>query len=187
MTIRFPFAAAVSALALAACAQPTETEPTAGTGDTSETTAAGTASNDMTPQTVDVVEAASATKKLDTFLQTALEAGIGEQLAQAGEITIFAPIDAAFTAVPNLDTLKADKPALRKLLERHAVAGNYPAAKIPQGTTELTALSGDKLTVTNENGQVSVRTAGGMEATVVQADITGDNGVVHAVNTVLVK
>ncbi len=141
----------------------------------------------MTPASVDVVEAASAAGNLDVFLKAATDAGLGETLAQADQITIFAPIDEAFGAVEGLDQIKQDKQQLAQLLKRHAVAKTLMADEIPAGETELQTLSGETITVVNNGGTISVQTPGGTRAMVVQADISGGKGVVHAIDTVLVK
>ena len=201
------FLASLSAIALAACSQPTddvdttttdemqtgETMPADDTmasddmgdtyGDTAETDTAG---GDMTPSSVDVVEAASAAGNLNTFLEVAMSAGIGETLAEADSVTIFAPIDEAFSNVDGLDELQQDQDQLASLLQRHAVSTTYLSTDIPEGETEVETLSGETLTITNEGGSVTVTGPGGTTAMVVEADIEGDNGVVHAIDTVLV-
>ena len=173
--------AGVAALSLAACS-PSDDE-TAYT-DTAEVQT-DTASGDMTPASVDVVEAASANGNLNTFLQAATSAGVAETLANTDGITIFAPIDEAFGAVENLDQLQQNPDQLASLLQRHAVPSTYMSSAIPQGETELQTLSGETLTIENSNGQIMVIGPAGTRARVVEADIDGGNGVVHAINAVL--
>ena len=173
--------AGVAALALAACS-PSE-DDTAYTDSAEVKTE--TASGDMTPASVDVVEAASANGNLGTFLQAATSAGVAETLANADGITIFAPIDEAFGAVENLDQLQQNPDQMAALLQRHAVSSTYMSSAIPQGETELQTLSGETLTIENSDGQIMVIGPGGTRARVVEADIDGENGVVHAINAVL--
>ena len=144
-----------------------------------------TAGGDMTPSSVDVVEAASANGNLNTFLQAAISAGVGETLANADGVTIFAPIDEAFGAVENVDQLQQNPDQMAALLKRHAVPSTYMSSAIPQGETQVQTLSGETLTINNNNGQIEVIGPGGTRAMVVEADIEGENGVVHAINTVL--
>ncbi len=173
--------AAVGALVLAACSQ-AETD----TADaTSEQAQSDAASGDMTPSSVDVVEVASANGNLDTFLETATTVGIAETLANADGITIFAPIDEAFGAVENIEQLQQNPQQLAALLQRHAVPRTYLSRDIPQGDTEVETLSGETLTIRNRDDIVEVLGPGGPRAMVVEADIEGENGVVHAINTVL--
>ena len=172
----------LTALALAACS-PAETGDAAQTG--TDQAQADQAGGDMTPDSVDVVEVASANGNLDAFLQAAVSAGIGETLANAEEVTIFAPIDEAFDAVEGIDDIRADRDQLAALLQRHAVPNLYLSRDIPQGETRVKALSGESLTVTNEGGQIFVTGPSGTRSRIVEADIEGENGVVHAVDTVL--
>jgi uncharacterized surface protein with fasciclin (FAS1) repeats len=139
----------------------------------------------MTPDSIDVVEAASASDNLSTFLQVAVDAGVGETLAQTDGITIFAPINQAFENVEGLDELQQDRGRMASLLQRHAVPSTIMASDIAEGETEVETLSGETLTINNDNGQITVTTPSGTRAMVAEADITGDNGVVHAINTVL--
>lgn len=141
----------------------------------------------MTPSSVDVVEAASATGNLDMFLEAATSAGLGETLANAEAVTIFAPIDEAFRAVPNLDQVRQDRDRLASLLKRHAVSSTYLSGQIPEGDTRVESLSGETLTIWNNNGRIEVIGPGGTRGMVVRQDIKGENGVVHAINTVLVE
>ena len=174
-----PFAA----LALAACS---EAESDDVQQEPANQAQSGSANGDMTPSSVDVVEVASANGNVDTFLEAAVSAGIGETLANAEQVTIFAPIDEAFGAVEGFDQIRQDREQLASLLRRHAVPQTYLSRDIPQGETQVETLSGETLTITNENGQTFVTGPSGTRARIVEADIEGENGVVHAVDTVLV-
>ena len=146
---------------------------------------AGARAQDMSPGVVDVVEVASAADNYDTFLQAALKADLAEPLATRLDVTIFAPIDAAFTSVEDLDAVLADKEKLAGILNLHVVPTAYLSSELASGETSVQTLNGQSLTIRNDNGQVSIRTASGAEATVVQADLKADNGVVHGIDTVL--
>lgn len=173
--------AGVAALSLAACS-PSEDDTAQPVTEQAQT---DTESGDMTPSSVDVVEAASANGNLGTFLQAAVSAGVAETLANADGITIFAPIDEAFGAVENLDQLQQNPDQMAALLQRHAVSSTYMSSAIPAGETELQTLSGETLTIENNDGQIMVIGPDGTRARVVEADIDGENGVVHAINAVL--
>lgn len=140
---------------------------------------------DITPDTVDVVEAASANPNLEAFLQTTTDAELAEAIATAPEVTVFAPINEAFSALEDLDGVRTDPAALASLLQLHVVPATYLSVDIPDGASEVVTLAGETLTITNNDGQISVTTPSGVEAMVVEADIEADNGVVHAINTVL--
>tara|TARA_B100000378_G_scaffold223886_1_gene187481 strand:- start:153 stop:704 length:552 start_codon:yes stop_codon:yes gene_type:complete len=180
--IRHIICAGLGAFALAACSQ---SETDAGEGQVQELPdqSSGEA-GDMTPAGIDVVEVASANDNLSTFLQAATSAGVAETLANADGITIFAPINEAFEELERLGDLQNDRERMATLLKRHAVPGAYASADIPEGETMLETLSGETLTVTSRDGQIMLEGPSGTTARIVEADIAGDNGVVHAINTV---
>lgn len=140
---------------------------------------------DMTPDSVDVVEAASAVGQLDELLAAVLDAGLAETLAQSKDVTVLAPIDAAFESLPEKDALRGDKSRLAQVLKYHVIPKTYLVADIPAGDTQVTTLSGQTLTLTNDAGSITITTPSGIKAMVVQQDIKSDNGVVHAINKVL--
>ncbi|NJC34590.1 putative surface protein with fasciclin (FAS1) repeats [Sphingomonas jejuensis] len=145
------------------------------------------AQGDMTPSTVDVVEVASAAGQYGSLLDAAMAAGLAETLATTDGLTVFAPIDAAFLAVDDLDALKADRTRLADTLRLHVVPRSYLSTDIPAGTTQVRTLAGETLTITNNNGTISVTDPSGARAMVVRADLRADNGVVHGINRVLSK
>lgn len=114
-------------------------------------------------------------------LVTALEAaGLVETLQGDGPFTVFAPIDDAFAKIPKeqLDALLADREQLTAVLTYHVVPGRVMAADVVKLSSALTVqgrsvtiVSGDPVTVDGAN--------------VVQADIPASNGVIHAIDTVL--
>jgi uncharacterized surface protein with fasciclin (FAS1) repeats len=106
-------------------------------------------------------------------------AGLVETLKGAGPFTVFAPTDAAFAKVPKatLDGLLADKAALTKVLTYHVVAGKVMAADVKAG--HVKTVQGTDLAMVTEGG-VTVN-----GAKVVAADVAASNGVIHAIDTVL--
>src|SRR5690606_13213662 len=97
-----------------------------------------------------------------------------------GPFTVFAPTDEAFAKVPkdNLDALLKDKAKLTKVLTYHVVPGKIMAAEVKAG--QIKTVEGSKLSVSMKDEKVMVD-----KATVVQADVAADNGVIHAIDTVL--
>jgi uncharacterized surface protein with fasciclin (FAS1) repeats len=112
-----------------------------------------------------------------------LAAGLQGALAGPGPLTVFAPTDAAFAALPagTIETLLADPTgALTQVLLYHAVAGVAMSTDLSDGMMVET-LQGQDVTVTiNANG-VFIN-----DAQVIIADIMADNGVVHVIDAVLV-
>ena len=179
------FASAIlagSALALAACSQePADTAPET---EMTEAPAEGSAA-DMSPNMNDIVEAASAAGGYETFLQAALSAKLAEQLATTQGLTVFAPTDDAFAAVPNIAELQNNPEQLANVLRVHVVPKEYMSSQIPEGETQVETLGGATLTITKNADGVTVTGPSGTTATVTQADIDGDNGVVHGIDAVL--
>ena len=117
-----------------------------------------------------------------TTLVTALQAAnLVDTLNGDGPFTVFAPTDEAFAALPEgaLEGLLADPQALANVLTLHVVAGRASAADVV-GLTSVETLQGASLDIDTSDG-VSV---GG--ATVVQADISASNGVIHVIDRVIV-
>ena len=119
----------------------------------------------------------------NTLEAAVLAAGLQGALAGPGPLTVFAPTDAAFAALPagTIETLLADPTgALTQVLLYHAVAGVAMSTELSDGMMVET-LQGQDVTVTiNANG-VFIN-----DAQVIIADIMADNGVVHVIDAVLV-
>jgi uncharacterized surface protein with fasciclin (FAS1) repeats len=142
-----------------------------------------------------IVDTAAGSKDHTTLVAAVKAAGLAETLSGAGPFTVFAPVNAAFDALPagTVDTLlkPESKDQLTKILTCHVVPAKAMAADVAKmiadgsgmakvktvGGCELTAkLDGDKVMITDE--------AGGM-ATVTAADLAGSNGVIHVIDKVL--
>merc|ERR1712176_1150334 len=106
-----------------------------------------------------------------------------DALSQPGPFTVFAPTDDAFTAL--LQTLNVTKDELlaredlATILQYHVINGQVLSSDL-EPTQDVTTLSGDSLTVTNDGTTVM---AGPAE--VVIADVVCSNGVIHAIDAVL--
>ena len=103
-----------------------------------------------------VATAASNNPLLSTLVSAVGEAGLGETLNTSQDITVFAPTNDAFAAVPKatLDAAMADpKGLLTKVLTNHVVAGRLSPDKLAgdhktlAGTTITVEGSGEEFTV----------------------------------------
>ena len=128
-----------------------------------------------------IVETARAAGKFKTLTSLLERAGLAKTLQAKGPYTVFAPTDAAFAKVPKatLARLGRDKAALRKVLLLHVAEGRLTAAKVTKRDSVKT-LNGQRLSIRVRAGKVFV---GG--ARVVTANVTASNGVIHAINKVL--
>jgi uncharacterized surface protein with fasciclin (FAS1) repeats len=129
-----------------------------------------------------IVGIAAGDKRFDTLVELVKSAGLAKTLSGKGPFTVFAPTDKAFRAVPKrtLRALGKDKAALRRVLLYHAVGDGYQAAELIRKGS-VPSLAGPRLHVRTRGG--NVRVAG---AKVVQADVAASNGVIHAINRVLI-
>ncbi|NOT29684.1 MAG: fasciclin domain-containing protein [Planctomycetes bacterium] len=135
------------------------------------------------PSTKDIVATAVEAGKFKT-LSAALEAaGLVEALKSKGPFTVFAPTDEAFGKLPagTLESLlrPESKDKLAAILKYHVVSGRVFSDAAAKGATVET-LQGSSLRARSENGQVFVN-----DVRVVSADIDTSNGVVHAIDSVL--
>ena len=130
----------------------------------------------------DIVDVAVGNGSFGTLVAAVQAAGLVETLKGAGPFTVFAPTDAAFAALPAgtvEDLLKPEnKEKLTAVLTYHVVSGKVMAADV-MGLTTATTVNGQDVAVDTTNG-VKIN-----NATMVIADVAADNGVIHAIDTVL--
>lgn len=127
----------------------------------------------------DIVDVASKAGNFNTLVTAVKAADLVDTLKGPGPFTVFAPTDAAFAKVPKakLDALLADKAALAKVLTYHVVPGKVMAAEVKAG--KVKTVQGQELTVTTKGGVMVDN------AKVVATDVAASNGVIHAIDTVL--
>ena len=128
-----------------------------------------------------IVETAVAAGKFKTLASLLKRAGLLKTLGGEGPYTVFAPTDAAFAKVPKamLARLARDRAKLRSVLLLHVAKGRLTAAKVTKRRAVKT-LNGQRLAIRVRDGKVFV--GGGR---VVTPDVTASNGVIHAINKVL--
>jgi uncharacterized surface protein with fasciclin (FAS1) repeats len=141
----------------------------------------GGATADTRASAENIVETAASAEQFETLASLLKRAGLVKTLEGKGPYTVFAPTDAAFDKVPKatLARLGRDKAALRSVLLLHVAKGRLTAAKVTKRDS-LKTLNGQRLAIRVRGGKVFV---GG--ARVVTADVTASNGVIHAINKVL--
>lgn len=141
---------------------------------------AGCATTESSPANLQAL--ASRDAQLSTFVKLTQQAGLEDLLTGSTQVTVFAPTDEAFRAVPaaTLDKLSKDPAALKALLQHHAVAGRTTRATLTADTTSLTTLGGGKVSVAKAGDFITVD-----EALVTQPDGNATNGVLHVIDRVL--
>jgi len=115
--------------------------------------------------------------KLVTAIKTS---GLDQTLGANGSYTLFAPTDEAFAKLPEgtLGKLLQDKEQLTEILKLHVLPSEMTSDRIASGSFK--SLQGQNLEIAKDGKTVTVN-----GAKVQRADIFGRNGVIHAIDTVL--
>jgi len=132
-----------------------------------------------------IAEVAAADGRFTTLVAAVEAAGLGEALSGDDELTVFAPTDDAFAALPagTVDSLLADpQGALTDVLTYHVVAGAVPASDVVTLDGQMVeTLNGETVTISVDGDTVMVN-----DATVIITDVEASNGVIHVIDVVLV-
>ena len=142
-----------------------------------------------------IVDIAVGSKEHTTLVAGVTAADLVTTLQSAGPFTVFAPTNAAFAKLPagTLETLlkPENKATLTKILTYHVIAGTFDAAAVVKaiqangGSLSLTRVSGNKLVASIKQGKVTLTDEKGNSSTVVAADLTATNGVIHVIDAVV--
>jgi uncharacterized surface protein with fasciclin (FAS1) repeats len=118
-----------------------------------------------------------------------------ETLSSEGPFTVFAPNNAAFEKLPAGTVEGLLKPEslekLKAVLTYHVVAGKFEAAAVIEainknkGKFSVTTVQGGTIVLSLKDGKVMLTDANGGTSTVVLADVAASNGVIHAIDTVV--
>ncbi len=143
----------------------------------------------------DIIDNAVKSADHTTLVAAVKAAGLVDTLKGAGPFTVFAPTNAAFSALPagTVDTLlkPENKGTLTTVLTYHVVPGRVDAAALAQqiqaggGQAMLKTVQGGTLTARMAGGGVSITDAKGNSGRVTIADVYQSNGVIHVVDKVL--
>lgn len=128
-----------------------------------------------------VVDAASKRYFFETLVNAVANVGLVEALSNPdGTFTVFAPTDDAFAALPDglLSSLTTDQ--LAQILQYHVLPVEVGSADL-EATQTVGSLTEENVFVTVDNGQVTIN---GL-AMVTAADVFTNNGVVHAIDAVI--
>ncbi|HEX6259866.1 MAG TPA: fasciclin domain-containing protein [Woeseiaceae bacterium] len=132
----------------------------------------------------DIVETASEAGSFQTLLSAAEAAGLVDTLKSEGPFTVFAPTDEAFAKLPEgtvEDLLKPEnQDQLKAILTYHVVPGKTMSSDLAGKQVEVESVEGSALSIDATGDNVMVD-----DATVTQADIETDNGVIHVIDAVI--
>ena len=131
----------------------------------------------------DIVDTAIANGQFTTLVAAVQAAGLVDTLKGNGPFTLFAPTDAAFSALPAgtvEDLLKPEnKDQLIAILTYHVVSGKVMSADIAGKSLQVASVQGSNLSVNATDG-VKID-----DANVVVADIETSNGMIHVLDAVM--
>ena len=128
----------------------------------------------------DLMEAAEVSGTFKHFIAAAQSSGVDTTLKSGGPYTVFAPTDEAISKFgeDRWETLEKDRPQMAQLLQRHVIPGKVLITEVKPGPANT--LANRTIMLKSDNGKVTVGSAN-----VTQSDITANNGVIHAIDTVL--
>lgn len=142
-----------------------------------------------------IVAVAAGNDNFTTLVAAVKAAGLVETLSSAGPFTVFAPTNDAFAKLPagTVESLLTpeSKDALTGILTYHVVSGKFEAAAVIEainandGKFTVETVQGGSIDLSLKDGNVMLTDAKGGMATVVIADVPASNGVIHALDTVL--
>ena len=136
-----------------------------------------------------IVEVAQSDPQFSVLVEAVVAADLASTLSAAGPYTVFAPTNAAFTALlTELNLTKAqllaDKPLLTQVLTYHVLPARVPRSAVPAGKAITTAQGG--IFKIDVNGAALVITDGrNRRSNITTTDIAASNGVIHVVDKVL--
>ncbi|HYN34062.1 MAG TPA: fasciclin domain-containing protein [Ilumatobacteraceae bacterium] len=182
-------------LALSACGsdsndESSSTDAPAATDAMTETTEAMTETTEAMAETTEamaeepgtIVDVAVAAGTFNTLVAAVGAAELVDALSGEGPLTVFAPTDDAFAALPaglvDCLLLPENKETLTTILTYHVVEGAVMSTDLTDGP--VPTLQGEEITVDLTDG-VTLNDS----VTVVAADVAASNGVIHVIDGVL--
>ncbi|HYI75502.1 MAG TPA: fasciclin domain-containing protein [Gaiellaceae bacterium] len=148
------------------------------------------APSEPSAQSATIVGIAAGDKRFSTLVALVKQAGLVKTLNSKGPFTVFAPTNTAFVALKKAapDTYEAvttDKALLTKVLTYHVLAKRVPSAAAVAAANKqasVKTVQGETIKLSLQNGKLTLNGS----SRVIVADVKASNGVVHAINAVLV-
>ncbi|WP_394746796.1 fasciclin domain-containing protein [Spongiimicrobium salis] len=143
----------------------------------------------------DIVDTAVSLDDFSTLVAAVKAADLVGALKGDGPFTVFAPTNNAFGKLPKGTVGSLLKPenkgTLTAVLTYHVVAGKFMAKDIVKaikangGSFMVKTLQGQELVASMKNGKVYLMDAKGGKSQVVITDVAASNGVIHAIESVV--
>lgn len=133
----------------------------------------------------DIVDTALASDSFTTLCKAVTTAGLVETLRGKGPFTVFAPTNEAFAKLPagTVDALLKDKKKLTKILTYHVLPGKLMVADFKRPKTVKT-VQGQEIKIDGLMWHIR-KYVKVNDAKTVKTDIEATNGVIHAIDSVL--
>jgi uncharacterized surface protein with fasciclin (FAS1) repeats len=133
----------------------------------------------------DLVDTLRLNGQFTTFLKGVDATNLTGLLKTNKNLTVFAPTDAAFAAMPpaELAHLQSDKTAMQKFLLHHIINAPIPSSKIKGAKGPVPSGAGDQVMLDGSDESGTLKADG---ATIVQSDVQTGSGLVQVVDHVLV-
>jgi uncharacterized surface protein with fasciclin (FAS1) repeats len=133
----------------------------------------------------DLVDTLKLSGQFTTFVKGIDSTNLTQLLKTNKNLTVFAPTDAAFAAMPagKLAALQSDKTAMQHFILHHVVNAPIPSSKIKGAKGPIPTGAGDSILLDGsaESGELKVD-----GATIVQPDIQTGSGLLQVVDHVLI-
>jgi uncharacterized surface protein with fasciclin (FAS1) repeats len=154
------------------------------------TAAAPAAPAESTAANKTVVGVAAGDKRFTTLVAVVKQAGLVKTLSAKGPYTVFAPTNAAFaklkkTAPATYEAVTTDKALLTKVLTYHVLGSRVPATAAiaaAKKKASVKTVQGEKIALSIKGGKLVLNG----NSRVIVADVKASNGIIHAIDTVLV-
>ncbi|MDZ4363068.1 fasciclin domain-containing protein [Brevundimonas sp.] len=131
-----------------------------------------------------LIDVLKADGRFTTLLSAIEQAQLTNVLSTTPAISIFAPTDEAFAALPEADRTRLMDPAnaeeLRDLLLYHVIVADVSSSQITGALGPVETAAGNRVQLDGTGDAIKID-----QATVVQADIDAGNGAIFAIDTVL--
>ena len=142
-----------------------------------------------------IVGVAAGNENFTTLVAAVKAASLVDVLSADGPYTVFAPVNTAFDKLPEGTVASLlqpeNKETLTAILTYHVVAGKVMAAdvvaaiKANNGSYAITTVQGGTLTASIKDGGVILTDEKGNTSNVVMTDVAASNGVIHAIDSVV--
>lgn len=132
-----------------------------------------------------ITETASVNNDFSTLVSLIKTADLADSFASDRTLTVFAPTNEAFNKIPKETLAKLQLPenlnSLKKILNYHTLEGSIDSTQLSMLTTANT-IERSTISISNQNNTIKINDV----ATVITPNIKTTNGLIHAIDSVLI-